>query len=43
MSIYLNSIPYKGLCPKGKDCFIKTKNSIHFNSFMKKIKNRFLL
>ena len=70
MSIYLNSVPYKGWSPKGKDCFIKTKNktifnkryslgmsidvnsnidftikekalnSIHFNSFMKKINKK---
>jgi len=31
MSIYLNSVPYKGWSPKGKDCFIKTKNKTIFN------------
>ena len=31
MSIYLNSVPYKGWSPKGKDCFIKTKNKTIYN------------
>lgn len=31
MSIYLNSVPYKGWSIKGKDCFIKTKNKTIFN------------
>jgi len=31
MSIYLNSVPYKGWSPKEKDCFIKTKNKTIYN------------
>jgi len=31
MSIYLNSVPYKGWSIKGKNCFIKTKNKTIFN------------
>ena len=31
MSIYLNSVPYKGWSIKGKECCIKTKNKTIFN------------
>lgn len=31
MSIYLNSVPYKGWSTIGKNCFIKTKNKTIFN------------
>jgi transposase len=31
MSIYLNSVPYKGWSIKGKNCFVKTKNKTIFN------------
>jgi len=31
MSIYLNSVPYKGWSLKEKDCFIKTKNKTIYN------------
>ncbi len=31
MSIYLNSVPYKGWSIRGKECCIKTKNKTIFN------------